>query len=223
MEKVLSVKETCSSIHHSALIIHHLVAASRPRCAILHGNKMTFFYKIREMLPEWGPVRWTAVILALAVLLSTGVSLFYAPTYEVMYSPTRVVSVSEKGDRFVFYSVEVGNTGRKVQEDVRLRFLGQAMDRAIIAPSAQDYGVSHRPIVISNDQATTTIGLGRLDPEARVTLTLLLSYPKGQDPHTWEALFLGLDPARGSAKRGNPGMTMVGRAWFGLFGNLLPF
>jgi hypothetical protein len=158
------------------------------------------------------------------VLAFTGVSVFYTPSFEVMYSHTRMaLKEDEKGAKAVTYSIEVGNTGIKVQDNVRLRFARQAMDRAILKPSASNYGVTPRPIAVSNDQFSTTIDIGRLESERRVKLFFILSYPKGQEPHTWDTMFLGVEPSKGHAKYGDPGMAMVGRAWFSLFGRWLPF
>ncbi|MDD4872856.1 MAG: hypothetical protein PHR77_20070, partial [Kiritimatiellae bacterium] len=163
-------------------------------------------------------------ILAMLVLAFTGVSVFHTPSGEVMYSKTRMAyKEDEKGAKMVTYSIEVGNTGTKVQENVRLRFVRQAMDRAILKPSASNFGVTPRPIAVSNDQSSTTIDLGKLEPEKRVRIYFILLYPKGQEPHTWEDMFLGVEPEKGHAKYGDPGMTMVGRAWFSLFGRWLPF
>ena len=184
----------------------------------------SFFENIKECLPKWGPVGWTAVAIAALVLIFTGVSLFYTPSNEVMYSYTRLgLPNTESGGCYLSYSIEVGNTGTKPQDSVRLVFSRQAMNHTVIGPEARDYGVSARRITVSSDETAMTIELGMLEPEKRVRVTFLLSYQKGKQPHTWEETFIRVDPAKGKAKYGDPGMTMVGRAWFGLFGRWLPF
>ena len=182
-------------------------------------NPSVFLEKVREWLSEWGLVRWTAVILAAFVLTLTGISLFHEPSCEVIYFPMRMpLKANKNGEQLVLYSVEIGNTGSETQGDVRFRFSREAMDHLFLNPSAKNYGVTPRPIKISKDRTSMAIDLGRHESEKRVTLTFILLYPKEQEPHAWEAMFLGAEPAKGKARQGNPGMTMVGRAWFSLFG-----
>jgi len=83
--------------------------------------------------------------------------------------------------------------------------------------------VSDRPVSISTNQDLTIVDLGTLEPEKRVKVTFTLLYPQGIEPEPWEALFVDIALHAGKARRGDPGMTMVGRAWFTLFGRLLPF
>jgi len=178
----------------------------------------------RRWLPEWGPVRWTAVVLALLVLVFTGVSLFSRPAHEVLYTGTcHVTRMAETQRLLAFYIVEVGNTGTEPQERVNLCFLKSAMDRKIFDVSARNFGVSAREIGIREEGDTTVIELGRLEPEKRVRLTFSLVYPAGSGAEGWDTIFKGIELSAGRAKEGDPGMTMVGRAWFTIFGRLLPF
>jgi hypothetical protein len=161
--------------------------------------------------------------VAVLVLAASGISLFHTPRAEVLYAPRCMQIATKDGAMLSIVTVEVGNTGRRPQEDVKLRFLKTAMDRAMLPPDAQNFGVSDRPISISREGTTTILALGALEPEKRVTVRLLLRYRAGETPHTWEQLFLGIEPAAGKARKGDPAMTAVGRAWFTLFTDWLPF
>jgi len=183
-----------------------------------------FLEKFKDSIPLWGPVGWMAVLLAFLVLGMTGVSLFYSPSYEVMYSPLRMVLKADQGGRVsVFYSIEVGNTGDKNQDFVKMHFSKEAMSRALVKPYASNFGVTPRPISMTNDAAAFIVDLGGLESEKRVKLSFMLSYPKGEVPQEWKDVFIFAEPARGRAKEGDPGMTLVGRAWFSFFGRWLPF
>lgn len=184
----------------------------------------SFLEKLKDALPAWGPIGWTAVLLAVLVLLISGISLFHTPSYEIMYSPLRMeLKPGDKGETSVFYSIEIGNTGTRTQDYVKMCFSRLAMDRLVVKPYASNFGVTPRPISISNEQSAVIIDLGSLESEKRVKLSFMLSYPKGEMPHKWDDIFLGAVPAKGKAKYGDPGMTLVGRAWFSFFGRWLPF
>ncbi|OGV60269.1 MAG: hypothetical protein A2283_08910 [Lentisphaerae bacterium RIFOXYA12_FULL_48_11] len=184
----------------------------------------SFLEKLKEIFLSLGPVGWIAVFLAAFVLLMSGISLFDTPAYEILYSPMRMeMKANEKGELSVFYSIETGNTGTKTQEYVKMRFSRSAMDHVLVQPYARNFGVTPRSILMTNERTTIIIDLGTLESEKRVKLSFMLSYPKGQVPHKWDDLFLGAVPAKGKAKCGDPGMTLVGRAWFSLFGRWLPF
>lgn len=185
---------------------------------------MNLLEDIKSALPRWGPIGWMTILLALAVLFFSGISLFSRPDYEVLYSPSRILMTnSTDGGIWAFYNVEVGNTGIEPQDKVDLCLSRTAMNRRILPVTANNFGVTPRYIVTSNEQTRTIIKLGKLESEKRVEVSFVLSYPEGQEPDDWNTLFLGMELSEGSAKKGDPGMTMVGRAWFTIFGRVLPF
>jgi len=151
--------------------------------------------------------------------LCAGVSLFHTPSCELMYSPARVVAPAGEGrGTLVLYVVEAGNTGACELENVDLCFSKEIMDRAVLPVIARNFGVSERRITVSNEPGVTVVSLGRLEPEKRVNIYITLKYPDGIQPDTWETLFLGVRMPKGRARQGDPGMTLVGRAWMALFG-----
>lgn len=175
--------------------------------------------KILQYLPDWGPAGWMAVTLAGFVLVFTGVSLFHTPSSEVMYSHARLLlKESKSGGQLASYRLNVGNTGREPQRNVRLRFSREAMDHALLAPAAYNSGVIRLPAALMSDKTSMTMDLGPMDPGQRVEVTFLLSYKQGEAPPEWEAVFLGAEPEKGKAEKGDPAMTMVGRAWFAAVG-----
>ena len=112
---------------------------------ITESSEGSFVQAIKNRLPEWGPIRWTIVILALLILATTGVSLFSRPDYEVLYSPSALVMPSaEAKGIYVTHIIEVGNTGAQTQDRVALRFRKSAMDRLVLDVWARNFGVSDR-------------------------------------------------------------------------------
>lgn len=181
----------------------------------LHMNYRALVDRILLYLPGWGPAGWTLAALAAFILGFTGVSVMRTPSYEVMYSSSRLpLPVNKGGGQFVSWKMEVGNTGRKAQDSVKLRFSRSAMDRAILGPAAHNSGVIRREVGVLSDKTHTVIDLGPMAPGQRVEVAFLLSYKKGEAPHEWSGVLLGVEPRDGEAKQGSPGMTMVGRAWF---------
>ena len=168
-------------------------------------------------------VRWIVIVLALFVLLLTGLSLFHTPAYEVVYSSRWAVMPSEKGRTVVFCVLEIGNTGRRPQEDVKIHFTKTAMNHAILQPTAKNFGFSDRPVKVGTSGLRTTLALGRLEPGKRVTVNVLLSYSAFESAPAWDAAFRGIEPTRGKVKVGDPGLTAAGRGPVTVFANYLPF
>jgi hypothetical protein len=79
------------------------------------------------------------------------------------------------------------------------------MDHAFLRPRAKSDGVLERPLDIRTRGLCTTLGLGRLEPGARVTVNLILNYAAFEAPPAWEAAFRGIEPARGKTRVGDPG------------------
>jgi len=163
------------------------------------------------------------IVLVLLVLLFTGISLFHTPAYEVVYSYRWIVMPAGDGRNTVFCALDVGNTGRKPQEDVKIHFLRLVLNHAVIPPTAKNFDVVERAITISQAGMRTTLSLGRLEPGKRVTVSILLMYSSGALPPAWETAFRGVEPSRGKAKVGDPGLTAAGRGVFTVFTDFLPF
>ena len=183
----------------------------------------TVLWKIRQWLPDWGPVRWTVLVLAVLVLLLTGISLFRTPAYEITYSSRWMAMPAGDGRNAVMCTIEVGNTGRMPQENVRIHFLRSVLDHAVVPPSARNFGVTDRPLNVSRAGARATLELGPLDPEKRVTVSAIFIYMAADSVPPWHAAFRGMEPARGKAQIGDPGLTAAGRGVFSAFVNWLPF
>jgi hypothetical protein len=186
-------------------------------------RKMNFSGPFREMVPAWGPVRWTVVVLAVLILGYTGVSLFHVPEHELMYSVSRLVLPgSASNGTLVSYFVEIGNTGQAAHESVRLKLSKKAMEKSALPVSVKNYGVTDRPFTQTVEEDAAIIQIDGLEPAKRVKVSFLFRYAQGDAPETWEQVFCGMEIPRGSVKYGDPAMTMVGRAWFS-FADLLPF
>ena len=182
-----------------------------------------FFWKARKVGSSWGPAQWTAFTLALLALTLIGLCLHHTPRYEVVYSSRWVAMPADKGRTSVLCTVEVGNTGRRPQDNVKIHFAKTAIDHVILQPTVKSFGVIDRPFWIRTSGMRTTISLGRLDPEKRVTVSFLLSYTAFENTPTWSSAFKGVEPARGKSKIGDPGLIMTNRGFFAGFAQFLPF
>ena len=181
------------------------------------------YYKIRDLIPAWGPVGLTFFVIAVLVFVFSGISLFYTPADEVIYSHNSMLIPFDKTQKGVFWRIEVGNTGRFPQKDVKLRFSKKIMNKTVLPLSVRNFGVSDRPVTRTTDGDSVVIALGELEPGKRVSINFTLGYSVNEQIHSWDELCLGVKPSEGNAKEGDPGITAVGRAWFSLFTDFLPF
>lgn len=157
----------------------------------------------------------------LVVLLASGVSVFFTPTYETMYNHRLLVPVAGKSGRVMcFHILEIGNTGRRLQHNVDVLFSSDALSRALMPLKARNYGKVDRPVAVSDDGATTTVCLGGLEPGRRVELQLVLQLDGSCRDLAWEDICTGIRPDRGDAVEGDPEFTLLGRALYDIFGGL---
>jgi hypothetical protein len=154
------------------------------------------------------------------VFVGTGISLWHTPSDEVLFTHTclMIPPITNGSERVtVMHKIELGNTGKNVQDDVKVRLLRTAVKRSIRQPSVLNFDVSRCPFTMTENSDEIVIAIGRLEPEKRVTITVIPVYGPGVLPDPPSRVLLSVEPACGKARPGNPGMTIVGRAWFSLY------
>ena len=172
----------------------------------------SMFLKIREMRPGWGLALWAGIGLALLALPLGCFYLFQPPAYDIVYSSRWVVVPANQGRAAAYCTLEVGNAGRKPQDNVKIHFRKSALDHALLRPLAKDARGWERPLDIRTSGLRSTLALGRLEPGARVTVNLILNYTAFEAPPAWEVVFRGMEPARGKARIGDPAAAAGRRA-----------
>jgi hypothetical protein len=170
-----------------------------------------------------GLIGWGVVVLAVILFCTTGISVFRTPPHEVMYTGNWLMAPAHRGSRLAIATIQVGNTGRKAQDDTRVVLAKAVVDRAIIPLTVKDFGVSHRVVNEAVDQGRLVLGLGRLKPGDRVEVQFVLTCDENQSPPPWPEILLGVEPAAGTAVHGPPDSTVFARLLFSVFGELLPF
>jgi len=134
----------------------------------------------------------------------------------VLYDASRLPVVCQ-GSRYVApYELEVGNTGRAPQPDVRLRLRAAVVAAAPTPVHVRDFGKLDRPFAVTDGDGIRTYALGPLAPEARVVLSFVLIMPSPAGFPAWEDILVGVEPAEGKAYPGNPGWTALLRIWYSL-------
>ncbi len=172
---------------------------------------------LRDLIPEWSPLRWMITLGALLVLVFTGISIFHTPRYEVIYSGYLVQVPYGEQKTAVMVTMEFGNTGTAEQDYVRVKFYNSAVDRAVLPITARMFGIRKLPVRITRGEAMTTYDIGALEPGKRVQISTVLNYSAGEALDTWEQIYMGMEVANGSVRQGDPAGTTFARAMFTMF------
>lgn len=153
------------------------------------------------------------------LLVGGGASIFWTPADEVVYDASGPAGTCTTQHGCIgLYSLEVGNTGRKVQADVRVRLQAAVVDTAILRPKVQDYGKFDRAVRISRDGEAVVYALGPVKPDERVVLSFVLRRPLRETLPPWRDALVAVEPSRGSALPGSPGWVILLRMWYAIAG-----
>jgi hypothetical protein len=163
-------------------------------------------------------VRWTLLGVGALVMLSGGASIFGRPEREVLYNMHRLPPICHAEGCTVLYNLEVGNTGKLDQEQVLIRLRSAALQTALLKPTVRNFGKVERPVGVTEENGVRTYTLGRLDPQARVELQLVLHSQDAGSAPSWEEIFVGVEAPGADLNRGDPEATTLGRVLFALFG-----
>jgi hypothetical protein len=155
----------------------------------------------------------------LLILLVGGISIFFTPSYEVMYNHRLLPTVATKEGSLYVHILEIGNTGGNLQEKVDILLSSNALSFKILPLTVRNFGKVDRKVEITEDNITTRIALGALKPEKRVEISVCLFYEDPDEAHDWDEIFKGIEIAKGKAVKGDPGWTTVGRILYGIFGS----
>jgi hypothetical protein len=158
-------------------------------------------------------IRWTLGVLGGLLLLAGGGSIFWQPADEVLYAAWRGPLACHSAGCVAIYTLEVGNTGREPQPDVRVALRAASLGGPP-GVRVRDFGKVDRRHTVSEAAGIRTYGLGPLAPGDRVELSVTVLRPDREGFPEWEAMLAGVEPARGRAHAGNPGWTMLLRIWY---------
>jgi hypothetical protein len=147
------------------------------------------------------------------VLLNGGASIFWQPADEVLYSVWRSPAACHSAGCVAVYRLEVGNTGREAQPDVRV-VLRTAWLGGPLGVRVRDFGKIDRKHTVSEGDGIRTYALGPMAPLDRVELTLVVTRPSREGFPDWQTIMVGIAPARGTAHPGNPAWTALLRIWY---------
>ena len=174
---------------------------------------------LKEILGRLGGRRLLFPVAGVFILLVCGISIFSIPAYEVMYNHSLlpVVSTNNSGTLH-FHILEIGNTGRKQQQNVDILLSSHALSYQLLPPKAKNFGKVDRKVEITKDDQTTRIALGALEPGKRVEISLGLFYKEPGEEHDWDEIYKGIEIAQGEAIEGNPSWTTLGRTLYRVFG-----
>lgn len=147
---------------------------------------------------------------ALLLLLLTGIALPSRPSFETAYDtpPPMIFCQSEKCS--ASYTLVVGNSGKKEQPDVVVRFDNSKMTAAIIPPRVRGSGKVLRPQQPQIDGGEMTLHTGIIKPGFRVEINFMLHASRSELPD-WEEILVDVTPAEGPKVMGSAEVITFGR------------
>jgi hypothetical protein len=161
--------------------------------------------------------------IALLVLIFSGISIFHTPRYEVIYNGYVMKVPFDSGKTGAMVVMDLGNTGRRDLEYVRVKLNNSAVDRAMMPLSAKSWGVREISMNAERGESVTTYDIGGVKSGDRVEIAGMLSYDAGQKIDSWADIYAGIAIPEGEAKEGDPASATYGRVLFSMFSSLWPF
>jgi hypothetical protein len=163
-------------------------------------------------------IRWMLIAGGVFVLATGGVSIFSLPDNEVLYDPQPPMVVCTASGCISMYVLEVGNTGRQVQEHVRVRLRTAALRAPIMPPTVRNFGKVDRPVSVRDDGDARIYDLGRVKPQERIELQLVYRDPDRNTHRDWQQMLVSVEAAAGEVRQGSPAVTTLGRYFYAIFG-----
>jgi hypothetical protein len=161
-------------------------------------------------------IRWVLIAVGVLVIALGGASIFSLPDHQVLYdAPAPLVTCTTKGCISI-YTLEIGNTGRQVQDDVRVRLHAAAARASMLPVSVRTFGKVPRAVRVHDDDRVRTYDLGAVKPQERVEVQLVFQGPDA--PRDWQAILVAVEAAAGEVRQGNPGGILLGRLLYSIFG-----
>jgi hypothetical protein len=158
------------------------------------------------------------VSVGVMALAGGGASIFTRPDHEVLYSLQPPHWTCTEATCLGMYTLEVGNTGQQPQEYVRVRLRAEALRASILEPNISTFGKVKRAAGVTEEDGIRVYDLGRLKPQERVEIRLVLGYRDQSAAPGWERILVGVDAAQGEAEPGSPAAIMLGRVLYAIFG-----
>lgn len=163
--------------------------------------------------------KWLAFFLiAVFIFLVGGVWIASTPEYETMYNYSTLPRVRTENAVVDCHIIEVGNTGRKVQDSIDIAFFTDAYDTVVLKPKARNYGKVDRRVETRRSGDTTVMRLDKVEPGMRVEVQLVFIYKTDRTPYDRDEILKGIEATEGDVVQGDPGWTTVGRMLYGIFG-----
>ena len=163
-------------------------------------------------------MRFFVLATGLLILIFYGISIFFTPSYEVMYNH-RILPIIQSGNGEIHVHIlEIGNTGKKTQEHVDILLESSIMHFETIPISVRNFGIVDRQFTVSENGSTTRVSIGLLETDKRVELRVCLFFENSDEVYEWDDFFMGIEIERGKTVSGDPKWTSLGRFLFNIFG-----
>jgi hypothetical protein len=162
-------------------------------------------------------IRWMLIAIGGLVLVTGGISIFSIPDHEVLYDARPPLVTCMTSGCVSIYTLEVGNTGREMQDDVRVRLRRDAIREPILPPSVRTFGKVDRRVGVRDEDDVRIYDLGPVRPQERIELQLVYQDHDRSARRDWQRMLVSVEAAQGEARRGNPGGVLLGRLLYAIF------
>lgn len=163
-------------------------------------------------------LRWIAIAAGLFVLLRGGLSVFAIPDDEVLYAAEPPITSCISDGCILIYKLEIGNTGRNPRAQVRVHLRAGAVEAAILPLAFRNFGKVKRQVSEERVGGTRVYDLGRLKPQERVELSLVLRVSDRSQAPQWNELLVAVDADTAEVRAGSPTATTFARWMYAIFG-----
>lgn len=164
---------------------------------------------------RWGG--WALIVLGAWMLLRGGGAIFWEPAWEVHYAADAPTGSCTAAGCYAVYRFEVGNTGGRAQPNVAVRFRRPVVEGSVLPLRARTFGVSDRPLHVTDAGDVRTVALGAFERRERVQLTFILRRTASERFPPWREILVSVEPAHGRARTGSPAWIMLLRAYSAVF------
>lgn len=161
--------------------------------------------------------RFLIRILAGIFIFYSGVSIFYRPSYEVLYTTSYVDAGCLESGCIRSYLLEIGNTGWNDQDFITVEVKNHWLESAVLPPKAALFGKVPRPMQVEIKGENAKWILGGLKSGKRLNISFVLSLKGGIDLPAWDDILIEVQPGAGFAHKGHPEWTTFSRFLAAIF------
>jgi hypothetical protein len=157
-------------------------------------------------------------ILAAIVFCYAGISLYGRPESEILYNPWTLDAGCHESVCMREYILEIGNTGRVVEQDLTVHVRSHWLELVKLPPKAAMFGKVSRPMSEATTETDTAWSLGDLDSGKRIEVKFMLGANPSQELPSWDEMLIEVRSSSTVGIEGHPEWLTFARFLTAVFG-----